>query len=75
MIAFAIGSLAGGSLLDLGIYNIAVSQWVLEKEPINIDAIKYPNAYVNRGFPAILFTESRLYKRYNAFNNLALIRF
>ena len=30
--------LAGGGLLDLGVYSIAISQWVLEKDPISFSA-------------------------------------
>jgi len=31
--------LAGGALLDIGIYNVAVSQWVAESFPVEISAI------------------------------------
>jgi len=34
-------SLAGGGLLDLGIYSIAISQWVLRKNPISFSASGY----------------------------------
>ena len=33
--------LAGGGLLDLGIYSIAISQWVLRKNPISFSASGY----------------------------------
>ncbi|MBK8944654.1 MAG: Gfo/Idh/MocA family oxidoreductase [Ignavibacteriae bacterium] len=33
--------LAGGALIDLGIYSIAVSQWVLRKDPISFSASGY----------------------------------
>ena len=33
--------LAGGALLDLGVYNIAISQWVMNREPISFNAQGY----------------------------------
>lgn len=30
--------LAGGGLLDLGVYNIAISQWVLQQDPVSLSA-------------------------------------
>ncbi len=33
--------LAGGSLLDLGVYSIAISQWVLRKNPISFSSTGY----------------------------------
>ncbi|MCB0742674.1 MAG: Gfo/Idh/MocA family oxidoreductase [Ignavibacteriae bacterium] len=33
--------LAGGGLLDLGVYNIAISQWVMKQNPTKVSAIGY----------------------------------
>lgn len=33
--------LAGGALLDLGIYNIAISQWAMNQDPISFNAYGY----------------------------------
>lgn len=33
--------LAGGALLDLGVYNIAISQWVMKQDPISFNAKGY----------------------------------